>query len=614
MAPPLSSPRFRSSPTFPDEHAFSDASLYVGDLDLSVTDGQLFDFFNRFGSVASVRVCRDRLTRVSLGYGYVNFPTRDEALRVLELLNFTSLNGKPVRIMFSNRDPSFRKSGVANIFIKNLDPTIDSKSLYDVFVTFGLVLTCKVATNSDGQSKGYGFVQFEQEEDAHRAVNSLNSMLVNGRKVFVGFFQHRQVREKINGPAKFKNVYVKNLAETVTKEDLIEKFGTCGHIDSAVVMVDANGNSRGFGFVDFLNPDDAAAAVERLNGSVFHEKVLYVGRAEKKAERKAQLKAKFEQDGNKRLAKLQEANLYVKNLDDSIDDEKLREIFRPFGNLGSCKVMCDAQGYSKGFGFVAFLSSEDAARAVHELNGHIIGKKPLFISVAQSKEERKAKLQVHFTHLRALAERTPSMPLLPPHQPNAHALNGATPQMYFGPGASSNLIPHQSAINGFQQHPIQRFRPVIPPHYMIPYHPQRQGQHGQRMGFGSGGAIPPQQFVSRNWRQGFPHMQNAVNGPNTSLISQTPIVSSTRMGSRNSPSSPIAVFASLLASASPDQQRTILGNELYPLVEAIDKDHAAKVTGMLLEMGQNEVLHLLQSPETLKEKVNKALEVSEAAE
>lgn len=243
-----------------------------------------------------------------------------------------------MRIMFSNRDPSFRKSGVANIFIKNLDPTIDSKSLYDTFVTFGRVLTCKVATNSDGQSKGYGFVQFEQEEDAHRAVNSLNSMLVNGRKVFVGFFQHRQVREKINGPAKFKNVYVKNLAETVTKEDLIEKFGTCGHIDSAVVMADANGNSRGFGFVDFLNPDDAAAAVERFNGSVFHEKVLYVGRAEKKAERKAQLKAKFEQDGNKRLTKLQESNLYVKNLDDSIDDEKLREIFRPFGNLGSCKV------------------------------------------------------------------------------------------------------------------------------------------------------------------------------------------------------------------------------------------------------------------------------------
>ncbi|KAM0933464.1 putative RNA recognition motif domain, nucleotide-binding alpha-beta plait domain superfamily [Dioscorea sansibarensis] len=80
MAPPLSSPRFSSSSTCPDAHSFSDASLYVGDLDLSITDGQLFDLFNRFASVASVRVCRDRLTKVSLGYGYVNFPTRDEGI------------------------------------------------------------------------------------------------------------------------------------------------------------------------------------------------------------------------------------------------------------------------------------------------------------------------------------------------------------------------------------------------------------------------------------------------------------------------------------------------------------------------------------------------------
>lgn len=42
------------------------------------------------------------------------------AARALEMLNFTPLNGKPIRVMYSHRDPSLRKSGAGNIFIKVL--------------------------------------------------------------------------------------------------------------------------------------------------------------------------------------------------------------------------------------------------------------------------------------------------------------------------------------------------------------------------------------------------------------------------------------------------------------------------------------------------------------
>ncbi|KAL2530561.1 Polyadenylate-binding protein 2 [Forsythia ovata] len=72
---------------------------------------------------------------------------------------------------------------------------------------------------------------------------------------------------------------------------------------------------------------------------------------------------------------------------------------------------------------------------------------------------------------------------------------------------------------------------------------------------------------------------------------------------------PIGALASALANASPTEQRTMLGENLYPLVEQLELDTAAKVTGMLLEMDLTEVLHLLESPEALKAKVAEVMEV-----
>merc|ERR1712203_1253201 len=92
-----------------------------------------------------------------------------------------------------------------------------------------------------------------------------------------------------------------------------------------------------------------------------------------------------------RLNRYQGVNLYVKNLDDTIDDNKLRQEFTPFGTITSAKVMCE-EGRSKGFGFVCFSSPEEATKAVTEMNGRIIVSKPLYVALAQRKEDRKAHL------------------------------------------------------------------------------------------------------------------------------------------------------------------------------------------------------------------------------
>ncbi|KAJ0096603.1 hypothetical protein Patl1_28645 [Pistacia atlantica] len=639
---------------------FVSTALYIGDLDPNVNDSQLYDFFNQVGQVMSVRVCRDLSTRRSLGYGYVNYSNPHDAARALDVLNFTPLNGKPIRIMYSYRDPTIRKSGSGNIFIKNLDKSIDNKALHDTFSTFGNILSCKVATDLSGQSKGYGFVQFDNEESAKNAIDKLNGMLLNDKQVFVGPFLRKQERDSSTEKIKFNNVYVKNLSESTTEDDLKKFFGEYGTITSSVVMRDADGKSKCFGFVNFEDPDDAAQAVEALNGKKFDDKEWYVGKAQKKHEREVELKGRFEQSLKEAVDKFEGLNLYVKNLDDSITDDKLKELFTEFGTITSCKVMHDPNGLSRGSGFVAFSTAEEASLALMEMNGKMVVSKPLYVALAQRKEERRARLQAQFSQMRPAAigpAVAPRMPMYPPGAP------GLGQQLFYGQGPP--IIPpqvigslllidyliilvyfsyftHWMALCpldiillcmtelvsyfpfcdlcqpgfGYQQQLV----PGMRPNFFVPM--VQPGQQNQRPGGRRSGAGPlPQtqqpiplmqpQMLPRGRVYRYPPGPNMPDVP----ISGGPggmLPVSYDMGGmpfRDTTPMQTGALASALANAAPDQQRTLLGENLYPLVDQLEHDNAAKVTGMLLEMDQTEVLHLLESPEALKAKVSEAMEV-----
>merc|ERR1711944_171768 len=217
---------------------------------------------------------------------------------------------------------------------------------------------------------------------------------------------------------------------------LTEMFSKYGKISSVKVMKSEEGKSKGFGFVSFESPEEASKACDELNGSDIEGKTVYVGRAQKKAERQAELKKKFEAIKMERMNRFQGVNLYVKNLDDTIDDERLRQEFAPFGTITSAKVMCE-EGRSKGFGFVCFSSPEEATKAVTEMNGRIIVSKPLYVALAQRKEDRKARLASQYM------QRVPGMRMqqlqmgVPfPQQPNYYSpANMPQPNVrFFGPG------------------------------------------------------------------------------------------------------------------------------------------------------------------------------------
>uniref|UniRef100_A0A8D0GFX4 Polyadenylate-binding protein n=1 Tax=Sphenodon punctatus TaxID=8508 RepID=A0A8D0GFX4_SPHPU len=605
------------------------ASLYVGDLHPDVTEAMLYEKFSPAGPIMSIRVCRDISTRRSLGYAYINFQQPADAERALDTMNFEVIKGRPIRIMWSQRDPGLRKSGVGNVFIKNLDDSIDNKALYDTFSAFGNILSCKVVCDENG-SRGYGFVHFETHEAANKAIDIMNGMLLNDRKVFVGHFKSRREREAEYGArtVAFTNVYIKNFGDDMDDDRLREIFSNFGKTLSVRVMMDDTGRSKGFGFVNFEKHEEPQKAVTDMNGKEINGRMVYVGRAQKRIERQSELKRKFEQIKQERVSRYQGVNLYVKNLDDGIDDERLRKEFSPYGTITSAKVMTEG-GHSKGFGFVCFSSPEEATKAVTEMNGRIVSTKPLYVALAQRKEERKAILTNQYMQRMATMRTLPG-PLLGSFQPQAGYFLSTIPQP-------------QTRATFYSPSPIAPVRPAPrwstqPSRPLPPYHAATPILRA---------TAPPRRLLSNisTMRQAStqvprvpPNAQRVANIGTQTVGTRAPASPSLTRGvpqyryslavknvqSMNSMASMSVqqvmepalhvhgqepLTASMLAAAPPQEQKQMLGERLYPLVQPLHPSLAGKITGMLLEIDNSELLLMLESPESLHSKIEEAVAV-----
>merc|ERR1719484_248109 len=122
---------------------------------------------------------------------------------------------------------------------------------------------------------------------------------------------------------------------------------------------------------------------------------LYVQRAKSKAERQREFASKAPAaDSGKAQSGV---NLYVKNLDETMTDDELKTIFEKFGEVTSCVAMKDDRGKCKGFGFISFSAADDATKAVTEMHLKVVSGKPLYVGLAEKKEDRAERLRNRYT-------------------------------------------------------------------------------------------------------------------------------------------------------------------------------------------------------------------------
>lgn len=221
----------------------------------------------------------------SKGCGIVEMETVEEA-EAAKLLTDQELNGRPLFVREDRENgKSSSSNGSASVYVGNLSYETSWQDLKDHMRAAGNVDKADIITGSDGRSKGCGVVTYQKAQDATRAINELQDSILNERPIFVR--EDREHGKKNSGRSNRGGGYrgggggggvfsggvesgcqlfVSNLSFDTTWRELKDHFRQAGDVEHVDVLEYPNGRKKGTAIVRFSNEEDAANAIETLNG------------------------------------------------------------------------------------------------------------------------------------------------------------------------------------------------------------------------------------------------------------------------------------------------------------------------------------------------------------
>ncbi|XP_023344869.1 ELAV-like protein 2 isoform X11 [Eurytemora carolleeae] len=303
-----------------------------------------------------------------------------------------------------------------NLIVNYLPQTMTQvEEIRSLFSSIGEVESCKLIRDKvTGQSLGYGFVNYHRQEDATKAIQTLNGLRLQNKTIKVSYA--RPSSEAIKGA----NLYVSGLPKHMAQPaDLERLFSSCGNIITSRILCDnITGLSKGVGFIRFDQRVEAERAIQKLNGTVPEGAtepitVKFANNPSNNAKALPPLAAylapqaarralgaalhpasRFRYSplagellaGNSLLPGMTASNgsgwcIFVYNLAPETEENILWQLFGPFGAVQNVKVIRDLQtNKCKGFGFVTMTNYEEALVAIQSLNGYTLGNRVLQVS------------------------------------------------------------------------------------------------------------------------------------------------------------------------------------------------------------------------------------------
>lgn len=175
-------------------------SIFVKNLNFATTTEQLTQKFKSFGGfvVAQVKTKPDPVNKskvLSMGFGFVEFKSKKDALAVISALDGTVLDGHKLQLKLSHRQGanaakskgSRKKSG--KIIVKNLPFEAARKDVFELFSSFGQLKSVRVPKKFDRSARGFAFVEFLLPKEAENAMDQLQGVHLLGRRLVMQYAQ-----------------------------------------------------------------------------------------------------------------------------------------------------------------------------------------------------------------------------------------------------------------------------------------------------------------------------------------------------------------------------------------------------------------------------------------
>ncbi|KAJ3181078.1 Protein phosphatase PP2A regulatory subunit B [Gaertneriomyces sp. JEL0708] len=349
-------------------------TLFISGLMPSITEMDLVKVLNDMGMETKVMLERDATTSVPLGRIRLIFRYQADAERFYATVNGSMFLGAKVHLTFKDPNMNFTNtSGAKSILVKHIPLGVTSLEFHEAVRAFGRIISCKVMIDRSG-TESYALLQYENQDDADKCILEFNGTCFRGNTIALTWQFPK------NSPYQYPSKRTSMSKEQAGQWS--QQWGQPTPPGSPSVLSDSGAPWPANPRPTSISWDASKVTAWQPSGPMSP-----VSPGPRHA---------WESTPASTDAAIDPKNLYVKNLEEHVDNLELFSMFRRFGRIISARVMRDdVTGRSKGFGFVSFETSEMASKALNEMNGVRLGARQLVVNIAEPKGYRQKRLSFY---------------------------------------------------------------------------------------------------------------------------------------------------------------------------------------------------------------------------